>query len=169
MNAAHLVRALWVLVLLLTFSGCGKAVGVDGRVVGVYDGDTITVLTPAKEQLKVRLYGVDAPELKQPFGSRAKEELSSLVFGREVRLQVSQRDRYGRIVARVYVGDTEVNVLMVQRGYAWWYRDYAKRAKELETAEREAKAARRGLWADKRAVAPWDWRRDEAANRRKRT
>jgi endonuclease YncB( thermonuclease family) len=138
------------------------ASSISGKVVGISDGDTITVLTAAKESVKVRLYGIDAPESKQAFGSRAKQELSSLVFDKDVRVEVEDKDRYGRTVGRVYVGDMSVNVEMVRRGFAWWYRSYAKKAVELASAEAESKNAGRGLWADKTPTPPWEFRKAAA-------
>jgi endonuclease YncB( thermonuclease family) len=146
-----------------------NAASITGKVVGVHDGDTMTVLTPAKESVKVRLHGIDSPEAKQAFGSRAKQELSSLTFGKQVRVNVEDKDRYGRTVGRVFVGNVDVNAEMVRRGFAWWYRNYAKKDVGLATAEAEAKNAGRGLWADKTPVPPWDFRRNEAASRAVKT
>ena len=137
-----------------------------GNVVGVADGDTITVLTEAKQSVKVRLYGIDAPEAKQAFGQRAKRELSDLVFGKVVTVDVREKDRYGRSIGRVSVNGLAVNVEMVRRGFAWWYRAYAKTDVELARAEAEAKNAKRGLWADEAPIAPWQFRRDESAKKK---
>ena len=132
---------------------------VTGRVVVVSDGDTISVLTPAKEQVKVRLYAIDAPEAKQAFGARAKQELSDLVYGKTVTIEVEDKDRYGRTVGRVFADGVDVNLEMVRRRFAWWYRAYAKKDVALAKAEAEAKNAGRGLWADKTPVPPWEFRR----------
>lgn len=141
------------------------AASITGKVVGVSDGDTVTVLTSAKESVKVRLHGIDAPESKQAFGARAKEELSTLVFGKIVTVEVKEKDRYGRSVGRVTADGIAVNVELVRRGFAWWYRDYAKKDIELSTAEAKARNAKLGLWADKAPVAPWDFRKNEATAR----
>jgi endonuclease YncB( thermonuclease family) len=154
----------WTILLFFTVT-LAHGASITGRVVGVHDGDTLTVLTPAKQQIKVRLYGIDAPEAKQAFGSRGKQELSALAFGKSVRVEIESKDRYGRTVARVFVGITDVNAEMVRRGFAWWYRSYAKKDVALAAAETEAKNAGRGLWADKTAVAPWDFRKNAAAAR----
>ncbi len=110
------------------------------------------------QSVKVRLYGIDAPESKQAFGNRAKQENSELVFGKVVRVEVVGKDRYGRSVGRVFVAEVDVNLEMVRRGFAWWYRTYAKKDVALATAEAEAKNAGRGLWADKAPVPPWEFR-----------
>lgn len=155
------------LILLLVIAGTALGAElVPGRVVGVHDGDTLTLLTAEKKSIRVRLYGIDAPETKQPFGSRAKEALSGLVFGKDVRIEVVDKDRYGRTVGRVSLGNTNVNEEMVRRGFVWWYRDFAKRDKTLKSAESEAMAAKRGLWSEPNPIAPWQWRRNEAAERK---
>jgi micrococcal nuclease len=131
-----------------------------GSVVAVHDGDTITVLTPAKEQVKVRLEGIDAPEAKQPFGTRAKEELGTLVFSKPVTVRETGRERYGRVVGRVFCGGFDISELMVGRGFAWRYAQYSQDPKLIE-AERYARQMRRGLWSDRAPVPPWEWRKRE--------
>jgi micrococcal nuclease len=127
-----------------------------GEVVGVADGDTISVLRD-NQSVKVRLDGIDCPELGQAFGAAAKQFTSSLVFGRTVSVAVRDTDQYGRLVGRVYVGRQDVSLEVVRAGYAWHYRRYSSDS-ALARAEREARAARRGLWADSRSVAPWEYR-----------
>lgn len=129
-----------------------------GECVGVTDGDTLRVMHNGREE-KIRLDGVDAPEKSQPFGSRSKQNLSALVFGQVVTVAPTDRDRYGRTVARVYTADGRcVNAEQVGAGLAWWYREYALHDTALEALEAEARRARRGLWADPMPVAPWDFR-----------
>lgn len=138
-----------------------------GRVVGVSDGDTIKVLRDGKE-VRVRLWGIDAPESKQPFGTAAKKRLSDLVFGKAVTVEALDVDRYGRTVGRVLAAwntPTGVyvracaNEVMVLDGYAWWHERYAPDDQTLRAAQQDARAAKRGLWSEAAAVAPWDWRR----------
>jgi endonuclease YncB( thermonuclease family) len=140
-----------------------------GRVVAVADGDTITVLTPAQQRERVRLAAIDAPESKQAFGGAAKRGLSALVFGADVRVEYSKRDRYGRIVGRVLRDGRDAGLAQIEAGLAWHYARYAAEQPGAERsayaqAERAARAARRGLWAEAAPVAPWDWR----AQRRQR-
>lgn len=138
-----------------------------GKVVKVTDGDTLTVLVDKTEH-KIRLAGIDAPEAKQPFGSRAKQALSDRVFGKTVQVEVTDKDRYGRLVGVVTIDGRNVNVELVSDGMAWWYRKYAPGDKSLKDAEMQAKYAKRGLWADADPVPPWEWRkqpRKEAASR----
>lgn len=132
------------------------------KVVGVSDGDTLTVLDAAKVQTKIRLHGIDAPESKQDFGARAKEALSSKVFGREVRLVKRDVDRYGRTVADVYVGDRHINRELVAEGFAWHYVRYAPKDTELDSAEKAAREKKLGLWSHAAPVAPWDFRKPAA-------
>lgn len=138
-----------------------------GKVIGVADGDTLTVLDIDRMPHKIRLVGIDAPERKQAFGTRAKQALSKLTNAKEVRVEWSERDRYGRILGEVFVGDgvdaaTSVNEQLVRDGWAWHFLKYSDSA-QLAAAEAEAKADRRGLWAEKEPVSPWEWRVQEAA------
>jgi len=146
-------------VVVMVFVGSTRAEEILGKVTGVHDGDTITVLTPANKQYKIRLGEIDTPESKQPWGTNAKKGLSDLVFGKEVRVVVQNADRYGRTVGRVYVGSVDVNLEMAKSGNAWVYRQYAK-DQALFKAEDEAKAAKRGLWSLPEAdrMPPWEWR-----------
>ena len=127
------LKPVFLLVLLLTalLSFSVQAQEYMGRVVGVSDGDTITILDAGKRQIKVRLAEIDAPEFRQPYGSRAKQELSRLVFGKTVTVKAQDTDRYGRTVGRVYADGSDVNAGMVRRGAAWVYRQYAKDQKPL--------------------------------------
>jgi endonuclease YncB( thermonuclease family) len=136
-----------------------------GRVVGVTDGDTITVLTDSKERVKVRLTEIDAPESGQPWGQRAKEALSALVFSQRVHVIYNGRDQYGRTLGRVYVADKDVNAEMVREGSAWAYRQYLTDRSFL-SIEAEARAAKRGLWSlsTQQTVPPWEWRNGARQN-----
>src|SRR4249920_2183140 len=106
---------------------------IEGRVVALSDGDTITILDSAKVQHKVRIAGIDAPEKGQAFGNASKENLSRLVFNHDVEAQCHKRDRYGREVCAVFVGLRDVGLEQVRAGMAWWYREYAH---EQPTQER---------------------------------
>ena len=131
---------------------------VAGKVVGVHDGDTITVLAGEKTQIKVRLYGIDAPEGGQAFGNKAKQALSALVFGKTIKLDIVDRDRYGRSVANVHADGNWVNERMVSIGMAWHYKAYSKDPR-LAKAEDAAREKRLGLWQDADPVPPWAYRR----------
>jgi endonuclease YncB( thermonuclease family) len=127
-----------------------------GKVIGVTDGDTINVLVK-KETVKVRLEGIDAPESGQSYGTKSKQALSDLVFGKTVTVKKTGTDKYGRTLGFVIVGDVDANAKLVEDGWAWHFKKYndEERLAKLEVAARKAK---RGLWADDTAVAPWDYR-----------
>ena len=135
-------------------------VSTSGRIVAVHDGDTLTILDPSNTQIKIRLAQIDAPEKRQPFGARAKQELSRLAFGKTAIVDVQGIDRYGRTLGRVTIGTLDVNAELVKRGSAWVYRKYSKDMFLLKL-EQEAREARLGLWslppADR--IPPWEWRR----------
>lgn len=125
----------------------------------VVDGDSLFVSFAGSHEVEVRLFGIDSPEGDQPYGNRAREALAGLVAGREITVQPVDRDSYGRTVARVSVGERDVNAELVRAGAAWVYRRYTDDAKLL-ALESEARAAHRGLWGLEGAapVPPWDWR-----------
>lgn len=154
------IPALFFLLALLALPGAVLAGSIAGRVVGVHDGDTLTMLDATRQQHKIRLAEIDAPESRQPYGSRSKQSLSDLVYGRAVVVEVIDRDRYGRTVGRVLVDGRSANAEQVHLGMAWVYRQYLRDA-SLIAIEDEARRARRGLWADADPVAPWDWRRQK--------
>ncbi|MGI9245660.1 MAG: thermonuclease family protein [Steroidobacteraceae bacterium] len=129
-----------------------------GTVVGVVDGDTVDVRL-ASGMIRIRLHGIDAPESSQPFGQSSKAALAALVLLRDVEVEPFEQDRYDRLVARLLLGELDVNAEMVRTGNAWTYRRYADDPAYC-TYEDAARQARIGLWrlpAEQRA-APWEWR-----------
>lgn len=131
-----------------------------GRVVAVADGDTITILTAQKEQIKVRLTEIDAPEKGQPYGQKSKQALSDLVFKKNVSVSSKSQDRYGRTLGRVFVNDKDVNLYMVANGYAWAYTKYLTDP-SIKEAENSARDRSLGLWGlqTDQVMPPWEWRR----------
>lgn len=125
-------------------------------VVGISDGDTMTVLSDHQE-LKIRLAEIDAPEKRQAFGQRSKQSLADLCFNKEAEVTPQAKDRYGRTVARVKCAGTDANAEQVRRGLAWVYDRYAT-DHSLYSLQTEAQAAHRGLWADPAPIPPWQWR-----------
>ena len=161
------IRDLFLLVLLVTLQACAhdhgsadnpKAGYLYGAVIRIADGDTLTILSPGKRQVKIRLAEIDTPERGQPFGTWAKNQLSDIVFRKNVAIRQVDIDRYDRIVGRVYVNDLDVNAELVRIGAAWVYRKYAKDAR-LYDLEQEARAAKRGLWIQSPQIPPWEWRK----------
>tara|TARA_E500000305_G_scaffold111856_1_gene128347 strand:+ start:6574 stop:7314 length:741 start_codon:yes stop_codon:yes gene_type:complete len=130
-----------------------------GTVVRIADGDTLTLLDANHTQHKIRLHGIDTPERGQPYGNAAREALESFVAGQRIKVEIQDTDRYGRTVGTVYRKGQNINLALVQDGWAWWYERYARNAQELAQAQREAQAARRGLWQDRSPIPPWEWRR----------
>jgi len=140
-----------------------------GRVVGVSDGDTLTLLVEdgaRKTPYKIRLAEIDTPESKQPWGTRAKQALSDLAYNKQARAEVDTTDRYGRKVAKIYVGSTWVNAELVRNGHAWVYRQYSN-SRDLLRLEDEARAAKRGLWSlpESERIPPWEWRHGTKSGR----
>lgn len=134
----------------------------EALVVGVSDGDTVTVLTENKRQVKVRLYGIDCPESKQAFGTRAKQFTSRLVFKRWVNVNAVDKDRYGRTVGVITTRDGVVlNQELVANGLAWVYKAHCKGSvcKRWKRVEKSARMNRVGLWSDPNAVPPWEFRK----------
>jgi endonuclease YncB( thermonuclease family) len=160
--------ALAAAMLLAVFVHDATAATLEGRVVGVSDGDTVTVLVAGNRQFKIRLSGIDAPEKKQPFGAYAKATLARHLFGHDVVVEWTKTDRYGRIVGRIEVDGVDANLEQIREGSAWVYTQYLRelpiedRKRYLE-AERLAKTEHRGLWHDEQPEPPWQWRRDKRA------
>ena len=152
------------LLLVLLSSLITEAGTLEGRVVGVADGDTITVLDADHVPHKIRLSGIDVPETAQAFGNRSKESLSDLVFAKAVTVETKKKDRNGRDVGKVLVNGVDANLEQVQRGFAWHYKAYereqsANDRKLYDLAESEAKAVKRGLWRDAEPLPPWEFRK----------
>lgn len=137
-----------------------------GRVIGVSDGDTVTVLDSRNTQWKIRLMGIDAPEKKQAFGSRSKGSLSALVFNKQVTIEYNKKDKYGRTVGKILVDGVDANLEQIKAGMAWHYKKYEKEQSVDDRsiyakAEDQARTERRGLWIDAEPTAPWDWRKQQ--------
>jgi len=164
----------WIALCCLLLAGClefdlprgepVKGETIRGRVIAVSDGDTLTVLDDRLFEHKLRLAFVDAPEKAQAFGNVAKWQLSNRVYGRAVRAELVDVDRYGRGVARVWLGNEDINLALLNAGYAWHYTRYAERAQSdgdfarYAQAERQARAGQLGLWQGARPQPPWRYR-----------
>jgi endonuclease YncB( thermonuclease family) len=153
-SLSHSLRALALALGLLATAGQGLPVAL------VHDGDSLALRGGHGRRIEVRLAGIDSPEHGQPWGDESRAALEELVAGKRVRLERQDTDRYGRTVARVFAGELDVNEELVRRGDAWVYRRYA-RDERLLALEKEARAAKRGLWAlpAKERVPPWKWRK----------
>lgn len=140
-----------------------QAAALAGKVVGITDGDTLTLLDTTNTQHKIRLAGIDTPEKGQPFGQVCKQSLSDLVFNQPVEIQWDKLDRYGRVIGKVVKKDKDINLEQIKLGCAWHYKKYQHEQspedrEKYSSAETSARGARFGLWADPNPVAPWEWR-----------
>jgi len=153
--------------LLLTAADVSAGRSVEGMVKAVYDGDTILLATRTESRLKVRLYGIDAPETKkpnvpgQPFADVAKRTLMYKIMGRRVTAEIVDIDQYKRAVAVIRYSGRDVNREMVTEGFAWAYREFLKGsyASEYIGAEERARSVRVGLWRDPNPTPPWEFRK----------
>ncbi len=161
-----LCKALGIACLALASLGLAWADELQGRVVKVADGDTITVLDGQRQQHVIRLAGIDAPEKSQPYGQKSKAHLSQAVFGQTVTVTFDKRDRYGRIVGQVRVLGEDANLRQLQAGWAWHYKQYQSeqtpdQRSVYDAAERAAREKRLGLWQGQGPASPeppWDYR-----------
>jgi len=145
--------------LLLGHCDFSVAQTLSGQVVGITDGDTFTLLTRDKKQIRIRVAEIDAPERAQPFGNRSRQALSGLIFNKEVSVDVQVVDRYGRPVGRPFVGSKDISAEMIRIGAAWVYRSYSD-DQALYDLERTAKSNGVGIWGldEHERVPPWEWR-----------
>lgn len=132
------------------------------KIIKIYDGDTITALTSQKEKIKIRLYGIDAPELKQPFGKASKRHLIDLISNKSLNINEKGKDKYGRTLAVLYNGDQDINAQMVIDGYAWAYDKFSK---DYVAFQQNAQLLQKGLWIDKDVVRPSDFRKLKKSSR----
>lgn len=137
-----------------------------GRVVGIADGDTITVLDNTNTQHKIRLGGIDAPEKRQAFGNVSKKSLSDMVFNQQVNIEWHKEDRYGRKVGKVLINEKDINLEQIKRGMAWYYKKYKGELVQEDRiayvqAQQEAEANQIGLWEDSSPTPPWDFRKQK--------
>lgn len=159
-----------ILLIAVVCSHLAIAEDLIGTVVNVHDGDTITLIDQDKKQTKVRLEWVDAPELKQAYGSASRKHLSMLVAGKTVIVSWSKKDRYKRTVGKVLVDGNDANLRQVQDGFAWHYVKYAgeqevKDRNAYAAAERAARGEHKGLWQEAEPIPPWEWRAQSRAGR----
>lgn len=162
----------YTVALLLSLSTLAAAESITGRVIGVSDGDTISILSVdgnRKIPRKVRISGIDAPESTQAFGNRAKQAMSDLAYGKQADADCPTVDRYGRDVCKVTVESVDVGLALIQQGYAWHFKKYQRTQPQADRAvysdaEGMAREKRIGLWRDPDPVPPWDWHK---ANQRK--
>lgn len=154
----------FALAFVLCSSAYAYAEEITGRIVSVHDGDTATLLTAEKNQVKIRLAGIDAPELKQAYGRVSRDHLASLIANHTVTVTIYKKDRYGRSVGKILVGSIDANLEQVQAGLAWHYKKYEREQEPDDRqiyadAEVRARTAGIGLWRDDDPTPPWVWRK----------
>lgn len=132
-----------------------------GRALYVSDGDTITFQTKQGEKFKIRMYGIDAPEKAQPYGPQSTGILKNLIMNETLNVELFNTDRYGRNVAKIYVGKQDINAEMIRLGAAWHYRAYDKSSsyQQYEDLEKYARQNRKGLWNRDNPTPPWEYRK----------
>ncbi len=165
MTMSYCTRFL-LLVATLLVANPSVADVMQGRVVGIADGDTVTVLNSSNTQFKIRLMGIDAPEKKQGFGNKSKEFLSDLVFNKRVTVEYSKQDKYGRTVGKIFVNGVDANLEQVKAGMAWHYKKYQNEQSVEDrffyaNAEILARSKKHGLWVDREPTPPWVWRKQQ--------
>ena len=156
--------------ILLLISCSLHAAALQGKVVGVADGDTITVLDANNIQHKIRLQGIDAPETAQAFGQKSKQSLSQMVQSKQVTVEYQKKDKYGRTLGKVLHNGTDVCLEQINLGMAWHYKKYAsdQPKEDRETyaqAELAARAKTIGIWKDKNPTPPWEFRIQKSSAR----
>lgn len=154
------VFTVWLLAAFLP----AHAAELPGTIVGVHDGDTVTLLDATRHQHKIRLSGIDAPELSQAFGRVSRKHLADQVAGRTVVIEWTKRDKYQRLVGKVLLNGRDINITQIEAGLAWHYKKYATEQspedrQRYARAEEQARATRLGLWQDGRSVPPWEYRK----------
>ena len=157
-----LVAFALVMVVMLLMQGTSTEPSADSelwKVKTVHDGDTVTCVKPNGTIQKIRLSGIDAPELNQRFGQRSTERLKHLLGGDLVRVEREGFDQYGRLLATLFRKSQNINLDMVKEGWAWVYDGFSS-SSELLDAEATARKARRGLWADPMPLSPARWRQE---------
>lgn len=170
-DSAPIPRSAEAAASALSVQAPARANVITGYVVSIADGDTITVLDAGRQQHKIRLAGIDAPEKKQAFGERSKQNLAAIVFNKTVSVEWDKQDKYGRTVGKVIVNGVDANLAQIEAGFAWWYEKYRREQSPEDQrvyaeAEQQAKVARLGLWRDPAPMAPWDWRRSSVPRAR---
>lgn len=136
---------------------------IEGKVINVHDGDTITVLDANNKKFHIRLQGIDAPELKQTSGAESQKNLERMVMGKQVTIVWTKVDKYRRTVGTIMLDGKDINIEQVKAGLAWHFKKYAdeQEPKDRVTyakAEEDARAAKLGLWQDANPTPPSDYR-----------
>ncbi|MCQ2366606.1 MAG: thermonuclease family protein [Akkermansia sp.] len=159
----HALKALLMALLAVCLFSCTgdapTAGTLEGKVVRISDGDTVTIETDNGTRVKIRLNGIDAPESGQEFGKESRAKIAELIDGEVVTVKTHSHDRYNRVIGEIFLDGRNINRAMVQEGCAWHYVQYAPKDKDLANDQEQAKKAGKGLWANPNAVPPWEYRK----------
>jgi endonuclease YncB( thermonuclease family) len=155
------IRGIFLLCALLFLYGEAFAETFNAKVLAVLDGDTVLIIRAGHKPEKVRLLNIDAPEKAQPFGMQSKRSLAEMVLRRQVKIAVTARDKYGRLLGQISLDGQSVNEEQVRRGMAWEYSGYSNNSEYL-VLQSEAQRAHRGLWQQRAPQAPWSWRKQHS-------
>ncbi|MCT7467062.1 thermonuclease family protein [Aliarcobacter cryaerophilus] len=150
----------YIILLLLLMSNNLLSLELKGKIIHISDGDTAHLLTDKKEKIKIRLSDIDAPENKQAFGNKSKENLKSYIYQKNVVVEYKDKDKYQRVLGTIYYQNKDINLQQVKDGYAWVYKKYSKKL-SYHKAEDEARDKNKGLWSDKNPIEPWEFRKNK--------
>ena len=153
-------KYLQIVLFILILCSNANSLELIGKVIKVSDGDTVTILTEDKTQQKIRLNDIDAPEKKQAFGNKSKDNLAKYIAGRTVAVEYQKKDKYKRILGTIYYNNRDINLQQVKDGYAWVYKKYSNNQTYYKE-EIKAKESKKGLWIEKNPVAPWEFRKQK--------
>ena len=157
-------KCMQIILLFLLLSSCLNALELKGKVIAVSDGDTIKLLTQDKVTHKIRLLDIDAPEKKQPFGNKSRDNLASYIAGEIITVKYKSKDKYGRILGTIYFENLDINLQQIKNGYAWVYKQYSKNQTYYQE-EQKAKDLKKGLWIAKEPLAPWEYRKKRKSSK----
>ena len=153
-------KYLQIVLFILILCSNANSLELIGKVIKVSDGDTVTILTEDKTQHKIRLNDIDAPEKKQAFGNKSKDNLAKSIASKTVKVEYKKVDRYKRVLGTIYLNNKDINLEQVKSGYAWVYKQYSKNQTYYQE-EQKAKELKKGLWIEKEPIAPWEFRKQK--------
>lgn len=150
----------YTILLLLLISTNLLSLELKGKIIHISDGDTVHLLTDKKEKIKIRLKDIDAPESKQAYGNKSKENLKNYIYQKNVVVEYKNKDKYKRVLGTIYYKNEDINLQQVKDGYAWVYKKYSRNSTYFK-AEKEARIKKLGLWSDKNPIEPWEFRKNK--------
>jgi endonuclease YncB( thermonuclease family) len=156
---------LLIIVFLFYSNGYCQTI-LSAKVIGIKDGDTVEIIDKQNNTVTLRLAEVDCPEKKQPFGTKAKQFTADLVYLKTIKYIVTNKDRYGRYIAKIYFENKYLSAEIIKKGMGWQYKKYST-SKELAKFEQQARSKKIGLWIDPNPIYPSEWRKAKKSRNRK--